>query len=172
MAKTLSEALTELSSKIIHSKCTISDYYQIGCIKVRVSDHASNSSDCDLAIFCNGKSTYCIIPNIGTWKSITWCTSIKEVIIFITQFEKFAQMLIKPFTPVEREFVPSTSDVYNAWKSRYSEIYSCKKAPLREYLDKLFTLYQSDISIRQKVDDSRSLKTDEKVKLYKKLLGE
>lgn len=169
MIDSLSKALQKLSSNICNSKTTVSSYYTIGCIKVRLSDHTSTHTDYDLDIFNNGKSTYVVIPNIGTHKNLQWFTSIKDVIDFVIQFEKFAKMLVKPYI---LEQPKSDNSDYNAWKKMFHNMYVCKQVSLAKYLDRLYELSKSDCNITNKLKSLQPKPSSQKLVEIKKLLNE
>lgn len=96
----LSQQLKILADKVVYAELTLSEYYNIGCIKVRVSDHMSNDMDCDLAIFgskdaAGKRYVYAVIPMVGTFKEVQWFTNASSVIDFIIKFESIARLLIK-----------------------------------------------------------------------------
>lgn len=96
----LSQQLKSLADKVVYAETTMSEYYKIGSITVRVSDHMSSDMDCDLAVFgskdANGKRyVYAVIPMVGTFKEVQWFTNTNAVIEFITRFESIARLLIK-----------------------------------------------------------------------------
>ena len=96
----LSQQLKTLADKVVYAELTMSEYYNIGCIKVRVSDHMSNDMDCDLAVFgskdVSGKRyVYAVIPMVGTFKEVQWFSNAKAVVNFIIRFESIARLLIK-----------------------------------------------------------------------------
>lgn len=169
MKQNLSKALLSMATKYNPSMTTVSDYYQIGCIKVRLSDHVSTHTNYDLDIFCNGRSTYCVMPNIGTHRNVMFFTSVKEVVEFIKQFEHFAKMLVKPYEEICRE-VDNTS--YEFWQEKFKVFYGSRGGVLKEQLDKLYKKFLTDNTIMAKVVKCNGLKTDQKVEAYQKLLEE
>lgn len=172
MTSKLSKSLLKLASKTVNSKTTVSDYYQIGCIKVRVSDHVSYSPNYDLAIYSNGKSTYCVMPNIGTRREMQWFTSVKQTIDFIIQFEKFARMLLKPYEPICRDFGNGkVCESHDAWKVTFQCLYDLG----HEYADKMDCLYEkskSDSKIENALRALGPKKRDKKIETINQLLGE
>lgn len=169
MTSELSKALLNLSSNYHPAQTTESDYYTIGCIKVRFSDHMSNEMDCDLAIFCNGKSTYCLIPYIGTWKEVRWFTSIKEIISYITNFEYFARTFVKPFTPINREITPQMI-TEEEWEKKFKMQY--RSRILSPYYPKLFQLYKDGKITMKEMNKMSCMPKEKQAAKYKQLLGE
>lgn len=152
---TLEKRLAEISNSVVHSGSgTLSCYYEIGCIRVRVSDHFSTSSDGDLHIYHNGKSTYVIIPMIGTNKEVQWFNTVNDVIEFIVAFSRMARIMLKsPKTASENETndVEEPSSVitekrhiieYRAWKKQFADWYAItKKYEMGAMMDSLYELY-------------------------------
>lgn len=169
MTSELSKALLKLSTNYVPALTTESDYYTIGCIRVRFSDHMSNEMDCDLAIFCNGKSTYCLIPYIGTWKEVRWFTSIKEIISYITNFEYFARTFVKTYTPVHRDITSCLTDD-KEWNRKFAHLYSSKV--LSPYFPKLFQLYKDGKLTLLEMSRYVSMPKEKQIAKYKQLLGE
>lgn len=169
MTSELSKALLKLATDYTPALTTESDYYTIGCIKVRFSDHMSNEMDCDLAVFCNGKSTYCLIPYIGTWKEVRWFTSIKEIISYITNFEYFARTFVKSFTPIHREVTPQMITEVE-WEKKFKVYYNSKI--LSPYFPKLFQLYKDGKITMREMGEMSSMSKKKQVAKYKQLLGE
>lgn len=169
MTSELSKALLKLSTNYTPALTTESDYYTIGCIKVRFSDHMSNEMDCDLAIFYNGKSTYCLIPYIGTWKEVKWFTSIKETISYITNFEYFARTFVKPFTPVHRD-ITSQMITEEEWEKKFKVYYNSKI--LSPYFPKLFQLYKDGKITIAEMNVIITMRKERQIAKYKQLLGE
>ena len=79
----LEKYLLATASEIIEAETTVSRYFVIGNIKVRVSDHASDNSDADLHILipCNGGTKYIVTVKDSPKKFLVWnATQIKDFI--------------------------------------------------------------------------------------------
>lgn len=147
MCKILSEKLKKLSTEVIPSNTTKSEYYVIGCIKVRVSDHMSVNSDSDLDVFYNGKSTFVVIPMIGIFKQVQWFTSANDVIDFIVKFEEIAKLLVKRHDiavkvvtgeeTVEKDEESVITD-YKKWKHTFQVFYKINIGNMGDRMDLLF----------------------------------
>lgn len=99
---TLSKSLEQLADEVVYAQNTLSEYYTIGTIKVRYSDHMATDPDCDLALFSNTvnkRNVYIIIPTVGLFKEVQWFSKVEDVIDFIKRFESVARLLIKKPTP-------------------------------------------------------------------------
>ena len=95
---TLSKSLEQLADEVVYAQNTLSEYYTIGTIKVRYSDHMAADPDCDLALFSNTvnkRNVYIIIPTVGLFKEVQWFSKVEDVIDFIKRFESVARLLIK-----------------------------------------------------------------------------
>ena len=138
MKENLALALSKLSQTYYQAKGTDSCYFQIGCIKVRVSDHLSFNTDGDLAVFSNRRGShyvYAIIPMVGTFKEVQWFYNTKDAIDFIVTYEKMARLMIKlplKYEPKSEESskadkysdVPLTGKIdHNVWKKHLQFIY-------------------------------------------------
>lgn len=79
----LEKYLLATASEIIEAETTVSRYFVIGNIKVRVSDHASDNSDADLHVLipCNGGTKYIVTVKDSPKKFLVWnATQIKDFI--------------------------------------------------------------------------------------------
>lgn len=79
----LEKYLLATASEIIEAETTVSRYFVIGNIKVRVSDHASDNSDADLHVIipCNGGTKYIVTVKDSPKKFLVWnATQIKDFI--------------------------------------------------------------------------------------------
>lgn len=155
MTNTLSKTLKSLADNVIYAETTLSEYYKIGCIKVRFSDHMANDMDCDLAIFCNTvhkQNVYVIIPMVGTYKEVQWFSNIADVVDFITQFESMARIMLKLPIPADNQEERHISNIttkqieasekvsYIEWCGQLSCMYSCKKINFHTILDNIYKL--------------------------------
>lgn len=159
MSTNLTKSLQILADKVIYSETTLSEYYNIGCIKVRVSDHMACNMDCDLAIFAargnDRHYVYSVIPMVGTFKEVQWFTNVEAVISFILKFESIARLLIKSPTSndnqaerqqlnaetfekeQERKAIGPKMN-FNEWKGKLLESYACKKQGLDSLLNEIY----------------------------------
>lgn len=155
MTNTLSKTLKSLADNVIYAETTLSEYYKIGCIKVRFSDHMANDMDCDLAIFCNTvhkQNVYVIIPMVGTYKEVQWFSNIADVVDFITRFESMARIMIKSPAPADNHDELRASNViakqieasekisYTKWCGQLSCMYNSKKLDFNTVLDNIYKL--------------------------------
>lgn len=79
----LEKYLLATASEIIEAETTVSRYFVIGNIKVRVSDHVSDNSDADLHVIipCNGGTKYIVTVKDSPKKFLVWnATQIKDFI--------------------------------------------------------------------------------------------
>lgn len=79
----LEKYLLATATEIIESETTISRYFVVGNIKVRVSDHLSSTSDADLQILIptNGGTRYIVTIKESSTKFLVWnATQIKDFI--------------------------------------------------------------------------------------------
>ena len=179
----LSSELKKLANMVVYSKSTQSEYYNIGCIKIRVSDHMAVNIDSDLAIFATkdekGKRyMYAVIPMVGTYKEVQWFTNIKGVIEFIVRFESIARILIKSpsgksaaKSDIEetRELSNNIQEVnqtesnveYAEWKMKLATMYVKKNAEFKEILDELYATAGTKITLGKLIRIG-GLKHDEK----------
>jgi len=97
MSPKLIRELTKISSEVIDAETTLSKYFTIGCIKVRISDHYSSNNNCDLFLFRSGKG-YTAMPNLGTFREVKYFTNVTSLIDYIIQYEYFAMIFCKNIT--------------------------------------------------------------------------
>lgn len=180
----LSSELKKLANSVVYSKTTFSEYYNIGCIKVRISDHMTFCSNCcDLTVFGSkdekGKRyTYVVIPMVGTFREVQWFTNIKGVIEFIVRFESIARLLIKNSGLVQEQCdkqnvneQPDNEKVdYCVWKTKFAVMYKEKDGELRSTLEEIYKLSGDKITA-DKLMSISTLKHSEKVIQLKKLLN-
>ena len=192
----LSQQLKSLADKVVYAESTLSEYYNIGSIKVRVSDHMSNEMDCDLAIFgskdAKGKHyVYTIIPMVGTFKEVQWFTNTNAVIEFITRFESIARLLIKPPThntnQKERAEYNSANKVitnsneqpsnvckdqikFDTWMTKLATLYAEKNGSLRSMLNEIYRFSGNDETMKYIVSNVACKNHDKKVALLDALL--
>ena len=155
MTNTLSKTLKSLADNVIYAETTLSEYYKIGCIKVRFSDHMANDIDCDLAIFCNAvhkQNVYVIIPMVGTYKEVQWFSNVAGVVDFITRFESMARIMLKSPAPADNQAERQASNIiakqieanekvsYTDWCRQLSCMYNCKKIDFHTILDDIYKL--------------------------------
>lgn len=159
----LSQQLKSLADKVVYAESTMSEYYNIGSIKVRVSDHMSNEMDCDLAIFgskdAKGKHyVYTVIPMVGTFKEVQWFTNTNAVVEFIVRFESIARLLIKPPThntnqkeradynmankiseiATQEESICENKIDFKLWKTKVGALYKEKNGALKDILNEIY----------------------------------
>lgn len=161
MENALTRALTKIAAESNHSQTTESVYFQIGCIKIRVSDHLGPQDREDLAIYPVEKG-YVVFPTIGVYRKVHFFTSVKATIAFIQQFEEIAELLVKgdkkevklSYTPSFENKTPKVVgfiDLSNPkapvleiqkglWQTKLEGLYNCKVVPLKELLDKLYDI--------------------------------
>ena len=192
----LSQQLKSLADKVIYAESTMSEYYNIGSIKVRVSDHMSNEMDCDLAVFgskdAKGKHyVYTVIPMVGTFKEVQWFTNTNAVIEFITRFESIARLLIKPPThntnqqervehniltkatnepPVQP--VPACKDQikFETWMTKLATLYAEKNGSLRSMLNEIYRFSGNTETMKYIISNIACKNHDKKVALLDALL--
>ena len=155
MTNTLTKTLKSLADNVIYAERTLSEYYKIGCIKVRFSDHMANDMDCDLAIFCNTihkQNVYVIIPMVGTFKEVQWFSNVADVIDFITRFESMAKLMLKGPVPSDDQAERQASNIvakqiavdeklcYGDWLTKLSGAYECKKFDFKSLLDAIYAI--------------------------------
>jgi len=155
MTNTLSKTLKSLADNVIYAERTLSEYYKIGCIKVRFSDHMANDMDCDLAIFCNTihkHNVYVIIPMVGTYKEVQWFSNVANVVDFITQFESMAKLMLKGPVPSDNQAERQASNnvakqieageklCYGDWLVKLNGTYECKKFDFKSLLDAIYAI--------------------------------
>lgn len=185
MITNLSKSLQILADKVIYAESTLSEYYSIGCIKVRFSDHMSNDPDCDLAIFA-GKGAdrhyvYTVIPMIGTFKEVQWFTNVDAVIEFILRFESIARLLVKPPThndnqaerqmanaaikEEEKTLTNETADNVSrgVWAQKLSGMYATKKLEVRMLLDEIYKI-KPTTKVLKDMQLCSSYKNEQKIK--------
>jgi hypothetical protein len=160
----LSQQLKSLADKVVYAETTMSEYYKIGSITVRVSDHMSSDMDCDLAVFgskdANGKHyVYTVIPMVGTFKEVQWFTNTNAVIEFITRFESIARLLIKSpthnnnqrerqeFNAANKIVMDSSEQPANTcknqikfdhWMTKLASLYAEKGGALKNILNEIY----------------------------------
>ena len=174
MTNTLSKTLKSLADNVIYAETTLSEYYKIGCIKVRFSDHMANEMDCDLAIFCNTihkQNVYVVIPMVGSFKEVQWFSNVADVVDFITRFESMARIMLKGPVPSDNKAERHASNAiakqieaneklcYNDWCTKLNALYECKKYDFKTVLDAIYAI-------------DPSTKTIEKLKKYSALKAE
>ena len=79
----LEKYLVATATEIIEAETTVSRYFVIGNVKVRVSDHLSKMSDADLQVIIplNGGTKYIVTVKDSPGKFLVWnATQIKEII--------------------------------------------------------------------------------------------
>lgn len=155
MTNTLSKTLKRLADNVIYAETTLSEYYKIGCIKVRFSDHMANDMDCDLAIFCNAvhkQNVYVIIPMVGTYKEVQWFSNVTDVVDFITRFESMARLMLKCPAPADNQAERQASNIiakqieasekicYSEWRKQLTCMYESKKFDFHTILDDIYKL--------------------------------
>ena len=155
MTNILSKTLKSLADNVIYAERTLSEYYKIGCIKVRFSDHIANDMDCDLAIFCNTvhkQNVYVIIPMVGTFKEVQWFSNITDVVDFIKRFESIARLMIKGAVSSDDQAERRASNIvakqieanekvsYGEWFLKLSSAYECKKFDFKTVLDSIYNI--------------------------------
>lgn len=153
MKSNLSKSLQVLADKVVYAETTSSEYYNIGCIKVRVSDHMASEIKCDLMIFSNvlhKHFVYTIIPMVGTYKQVQWFSNVNDVINFILKFEEMARLMLKypekPDNIQERQkanietkaielFEKNEEKVdYTTWRQKLQSFYTNKPGELIDEL--------------------------------------
>lgn len=174
MANTLTKTLKSLADNVIYAETTLSEYYKIGCIKVRFSDHMANDMDCDLAIFCNTvhkQNIYIIIPMVGTYKEIQWFSNVTDVVEFITRFESMARLMLKGPVPSDNQAERQASNAiakqieasgkvsYGDWMLKLGATYECKKFDFKTLLDAIYAIDPSTKMI-EKLKKYGSLKAE------------
>ncbi len=174
MTNTLSKTLKSLADNVIYAETTLSEYYKIGCIKVRFSDHIANDMDCDLAIFCNTihkQNVYVIIPMVGTFKEVQWFSNVADVVDFITRFESMARIMLKSPVPADNQAERQASNAiakqieaseklcYGDWVLKLSGTYECKKFDFKTLLDAIFAI-DPTIKMVEKLKKYTSLKAE------------
>lgn len=174
MTNTLSKTLKSLADNVIYAERTLSEYYKIGCIKVRFSDHMANDMDCDLAIFCNTvhkQNVYVIIPMVGTYKEVQWFSNVADVVDFITRFESMARLMIKCPVPADDQAERQASNViakqieadeklcYSEWLLKLNTTYECKKFDFKTLLDAIYAIDPTAKMIK-KLKNYNALKAD------------
>lgn len=70
----LEKYLLATASEIIEAETTVSRYFVIGNIKIRVSDHVSRNSDADLQVVIpyNGGTKYIVTIKDNSGKFLVW----------------------------------------------------------------------------------------------------
>ena len=174
MTNTLSKTLKSLADNVIYAETTLSEYYKIGFIKVRFSDHIANDMDCDLAIFCNTihkQNVYVIIPMVGTYKEVQWFSNVADVVDFIRRFESMARIMIKHPVPADNQAERQASNVvakqieasekisYGDWILKLSGTYECKKFDFKTLLDAIYAI-DSSAKMIEKLKKYTSLKAE------------
>ena len=174
MTNTLSKTLKSLADNVIYAETTLSEYYKIGCIKVRFSDHVANDMDCDLAIFCNTvhkQNVYVIIPMVGTFKEVQWFSNVADVVDFITRFESMARLMIKGPVPsddqserqasnaVAKQIAANEKLYYGDWILKLNGMYNCKKFDFKTMLDAIYAIDPSAKMV-EKLQKYTSLKAE------------
>lgn len=176
MTNTLSKTLKSLADNVIYAEKTLSEYYKIGCIKVRFSDHMANDMDCDLAIFCNTihkHNVYVIIPMVGTFKEVQWFSNVLDVVDFITRFESMARIMLKHRVPADNQAERQTSNIiakqieagetlsYSDWLLKLNGTYECKKFDFKTLLDAIYDI-DPTVQMVTKLKKYNSLKSETK----------
>ena len=174
MTNTLSKTLKSLADNVIYAETTLSEYYKIGCIKVRFSDHMANEMDCDLAIFCNTihkRNVYVVIPMIGSFKEVQWFSNVVDVVDFITRFESMARIMLKGPIPsdnkaerratnaITKQIETSEKLCYSDWVLKLNVIYECKKFDFKTLLDAIYAIDPS-IKMVEKIKKHNGLKSE------------
>ena len=174
MTNTLSKTLKSLADNVIYAETTLSEYYKIGCIKVRFSDHMANEMDCDLAIFCNTihkQNVYIIIPMVGSFKEVQWFSNVADVVDFITRFESMARIMLKGPVPsdnkaerqasnaIAKQIEASEKLCYNDWCTKLNALYECKKFDFETLLDAIYAIDPS-IKMVEKIKKHNGLKSE------------
>lgn len=80
----LEKYLLATASEIIEAETTVSRYFVIGNVKVRVSDHLSKMSDADLQVIIplNGGTKYIVTVKDSPGKFLVWnATQIKTLFL-------------------------------------------------------------------------------------------
>lgn len=172
MTNTLTKTLKSLADNVIYAETTLSEYYKIGCIKVRFSDHMANDMDCDLAIFCNTihkQNVYVIIPMIGSYKEVQWFSNVADVVDFITRFESMARIMLKSPVPADDQAERRASNIiakqmaaseklsYDDWVSKLNGTYKCKKYDFKTLLDAIYVIDPS-VKMAEKLKKYAALK--------------
>lgn len=80
---------------------TNSIYFTFQHTKVRVSDHYSATTDCDLNIIIL-KKEYVVIPNKVVNKEYKCFTNIHSVIEYIKSFDEIARLFTNPVTKIQQ----------------------------------------------------------------------
>jgi hypothetical protein len=155
MTNNLTKTLKSLADNVIYAETTLSEYYKIGCIKVRFSDHIANDMDCDLAIFCNTihkQNVYVIIPMVGTFKEVQWFSNVTDAVDFIIRFESMARIMLKGPVPSDNQAKRQSSNIiakqieaseklcYNDWLLKLNGTYECKKFDFKTLLDAIYAI--------------------------------
>lgn len=174
MTNTLSKTLKSLADNVIYAEQTLSEYYKIGCIKVRFSDHMANDMGCDLAIFCNTihkQNVYVIIPMVGTFKEVQWFSNVTDVVDFITRFESMARIMLKSPVHADNQAARKASNIiakqikaseklcYNDWLLKLNAMYECKKFDFKTVLDAIYAI-DPTIKMVEKIKKYTSLKAE------------
>lgn len=166
MTNSLSKSLAELADSVSYAEHTRSEYYTIGSIRVRFSDHMAEEMDCELAVFCNrvGKqNVYIVIPMVGKFKEVQWFGKVPDVIEFIKRFESIARLLLKAPThnnnkqdrvlsnalSVIGDMPSSGSEEVSLqeWRKQLKFVYGCKA--FNDILDEIFTINRSQEMINK-----------------------
>ena len=176
MTNTLSKTLKSLADNVIYAETTLSEYYKIGCIRVRFSDHMANEMDCDLAIFCNTihkQNVYVVIPMVGSFKEVQWFSNVADVVDFITRFESMARIMLKGPVPsdnkaerqacnvIAKQTEASEKQSYNDWCTKLNALYECKKYDFKTVLDAIYTV-DSSTKMIEKLKKYSALKAEVK----------
>lgn len=194
MTNNLSKSLQALADKVIYAESTVSEYYNIGCIKVRLSDHMSCNIDSDLVIFAatgnDRHHVYTVIPMVGTFKEIQWFTNVEAVIDFIIRFESIARLLIKSptsnnnraerhqanvetLTKEQEQHIANNPVIpkvdFNIWKTKLIDSYNCKKQGLDSLLNEIYRFDGSE-EIMNRILKFSSLKADVRKEYFETLL--
>lgn len=174
MTNNLTKTLKSLADNVIYAETTLSEYYKIGCIKVRFSDHMANDMDCDLAIFCNTihkQNVYVIIPMVGTFKEVQWFSNVTDTVDFITRFESMARLMLKGPVPSDNQAKRQSSNIiakqieaseklcYGDWLLKLNTIYECKKFDFKTLLDAIYAIDPS-IKMVDKLKKYNSIKAE------------
>lgn len=91
--KKLGRLIEKHSSVIIHAQTTVSRYYHINNVIVRLSDHVGKISGYDLAVYyCNRH--YIVIGKCGKRYIEKTFTTANDVIIYIKKFNEFKTLFL------------------------------------------------------------------------------
>lgn len=148
MSSHLDRELLKMSKSYTDCLSTNSRYYDIGCIRVRVSDHQGPLGRCDLVIYPVAKG-YTVIPQIGVFYKVSFFTSVKSLMEYIRNFEYFAGIFIKSKTtpnilPSEKS-VESIVDKSYYWAKLKDNWQSPSYPEMEELVHKVFEKTPKDL---------------------------